>query len=257
MKFSESLEKNKKEWEELAELDSYWFILTDPHNKFGRWKGEDFFKTGETEINNLIYLSEKLGYPSKRKTALDFGCGVGRLTSSLAKYFKKCYGVDISENMINKAKILNKHLQNCEFIINEQENLNFSDNYFDLIYTTLVLQHIPNKNLIKKYISEFARVLKKNGLLVFQLPSQLPVHIPLVLRIFNKRTIFYEKLKKFRINKRFLYDKLKLFPSMTMNSIPEEEILEFLGNLKIKILKVQEDICAGPLIKSRTYYITK
>jgi len=66
----------------------------------------------------------------------------------------------------------------------------------------------------------------------------------------------YKILKKLGINKRFLYNKIKNIP-LTMNSIPEKEVTEFLKNLNAKILKVEKDRSAGTLIKSRIYYITK
>lgn len=247
-----SFKKNKEEWEDLAELDVYWAILTDPQKKFGRWNIKDFLLTGEKEIDDLMRISKKLGYPSKQEIALDFGCGVGRLTRQLAKYFKKCCGIDISKNMIAKTKELNRNLSNCEFIVNEKENLAlFRNDYFDLIYTRLVLQHLPDEDLIKNYISEFIRILKKDGLLVFQLPN----YIPLKLKI-DIRAKLYKILKKLGINKRFLYNKIKNIP-LTMNSIPEKEVTEFLKSLNAKILKVEKDRSAGTLIKSRIYYITK
>jgi len=252
MKINKILKKNKEEWEDLAELDIYWAILTNPKKKFGRWNIKDFFITGEKEIDNLIKLTNGLGYPLEQKIALDFGCGIGRLTRQLAKYFEKCYGIDISKNMITKARKLNKDLSNCEFITNVKENLDiFPDNYFDLIYTVLVLQHLPGKKLIKNYISEFVRTLKKRGLLIFQLPC----HIPLEYRLqFGRRK--YKILRGLGINKKFLYEKLGICP-LRMNFIPEKQVIKFLKSLNVKILKVEKDKRAGLLIKSRTYYVTK
>jgi len=247
------LKKNKEEWEELSELDIYWAILADSEKKFGKWDIKDFFKTSEQEINNLVKLAKKLGCLLEQEVALDFGCGIGRITRQLARYFKKCYGVDISENMIARAKKLNSSLLNCEFVINTKDNLAvFSDNYFDLIYSKLVLQHLPDKKLIKNYISEFVRTLKKKGLLMFQLPCYVPLSEKIQLR-----PGFYKVLKWAGINKKFLYENLKLNPSMTMNSLPEKEIIKLLEGLDVKILKIQKDKSAGPLIKSRIYYITK
>jgi ubiquinone/menaquinone biosynthesis C-methylase UbiE len=92
----------------------------------------------------------RLGYPSGREAALDFGCGVGRLTRALAKDFRRCYGVDISESMIAKARELNQSLPGCEFVLNTQGDLAlFPDNHFDMIYTCRVLQHLPSRATIK------------------------------------------------------------------------------------------------------------
>lgn len=45
-----------------------------------------------------------LGHPRERGVALDFGCGVGRLTRALAAFFDRATGVDISSSMIEEAK---------------------------------------------------------------------------------------------------------------------------------------------------------
>ena len=113
---------------------------------------------------------KQLGYPTGWKTVLDYGCGVGRQTRVLAKYFQRCYRIDISESMINKARERNQTVSNCKFVVNNKENINiFPDNYFDMIYTAYALQHNPSRSLIKSYISEFIHILKKTGILIFQL----------------------------------------------------------------------------------------
>lgn len=38
-------------------------------------------------------------------SALDFGCGVGRLMRALSGYFTHCPGVDISERMVREARL--------------------------------------------------------------------------------------------------------------------------------------------------------
>ncbi len=53
----------------------------------------------------MKYLKDK-GINYNDTLALDFGCGIGRLTQLLCKFFKKCIGVDISKEMI---KLANKY----------------------------------------------------------------------------------------------------------------------------------------------------
>ncbi len=48
--------------------------------------------------------------------ALDFGCGVGRLTQALADYFNEVAGVDVSPTMVNKALEYNKKPTKFHFI---------------------------------------------------------------------------------------------------------------------------------------------
>ena len=246
------MEKHKHNWEDLAELDPLWAILSFSEYRFGKWDTVRFFKTGDEEISKVMQACLQLGYPKETEYVLDFGCGVGRCTRALAKYFKQCYGVDISENMIAKANELNSSISNCTFTVNYEADLRiFSDDYFDMIYTTAVLQHIPSTHLIRNYILEFLRILKAGGILVFQLPHS----IPLLYKVgVGSRT--YNLLRTLGFNKQFIYQtlgKLGLRP-YRMNFIPENEVVPFLIGIGGKVLEVKNDSAAGPSAQSRTYY---
>jgi len=247
-----SIIEHKKDWDFLGSFDPLWAILTSADGKYNKWNINDFFMTGEKEITHIIKHCNQHGYLIEKKVALDFGCGVGRLTRSLAPHFQKVHGVDISESMIVKAKELNRVLNNCIFSLNVTSDLTlFNNDYFDFIYSNIVLQHLPNKTLILSYISEFLRTLKKNGLLIFQLPS----YIPFKKRIQPRRRLYFI-LKKLGVNEKFLYNTLRLFP-IRMTSIPESRIINFVKKHKGKVIEVQKDNNAGPNIKSKTYYILK
>jgi ubiquinone/menaquinone biosynthesis C-methylase UbiE len=104
--------------------------------------------------------------------ALDFGCGPGRLTQALAEHFREAHGVDIASSMIAKAQELNKYGERCIYHLNDRPDLQLFDaNTFDLVYSWLVLQHMP-KQLALGYIAEFARVTKPGGVMVFQIPDR-------------------------------------------------------------------------------------
>ncbi len=183
---------------------------------------------------------------------MDFGCGVGRMTRAFARHFKECIGVDISEQMIANAKELNALIPQCHFIVNRFEDLRiFPENYFDMVYSGFVLQHIPRVQLIRSLISEFVRVLKKEGLLVFQLPS----YIPLPNRIQPRRRL-YALLRALGVDKRTLYYKLRLHP-LCASFIPQEQVVNLLKALDADIIKVRTDPKYGSKVESRTYFITK
>jgi len=193
-----------------------------------------------------------LGYPINFKRALDFGCGVGRLTRAFSNKFKESIGVDISNKMISLAKELNSSFKNCKFIINDKPDLKiFNDNYFDMIYTSIVLQHISDTSITKSYLIEFIRILMPGGLLVFQIPSYIPPH----MRV-QTGAMEFTNLRRKGEDAKFLYEKRKLNP-IKMNFIPEAEVLSLLNSQKAKILKIKDDGMAGPEIESRTYYVTK
>src|SRR5687767_9352221 len=130
-------------WDALGKDDPLWVILTDPTKKGGRWEPKDFFAAGETEINNLIADLKKTGHSFEPGVALDFGCGVGRLTQALASHFETVHGIDISPSMIEHANRFNRFPGRVLYHVNGSNRLEtFADNSIDFIYSTIVLQHI-------------------------------------------------------------------------------------------------------------------
>ena len=162
----------KKNWDEFGKQDPLWSILTDPTKKGNKWTPEEFFKTGEEEIESVLTYLNSLGVAYPRNRALDFGCGVGRLTQALCYHFNECYGIDIAPSMIELAKTYNRYGSQCKYYINDSESMNiFESNYFDFIYSKIVLQHI-RPEFTKNYLKEFMRIIAPGGLLVFQVPSE-------------------------------------------------------------------------------------
>jgi SAM-dependent methyltransferase len=247
-----SLHKLKQDWEELGQLDPCWAVLTTlPKGQSSQQDLDAFFHSGEEEIAHVMQTAAELGYPVQLDLALDFGCGLGRLTRALAAHFGHCTGLDISESMIAQARQLNASVANVEFILNTETHLQrFPDDHFDLVYTARVLQHLPGRTAIKTYISEFLRILKPGGLLVFQLPS----HIPLKNR-FQPRRRAYAFLRGLGIGENFLYQKLNLNP-MRMEYIPHAGIIALSDAMGAKVLASEQDDKCGPSIQSMTYFLT-
>ena len=163
----------KEYWERHAQRDPLWAVLSDPAKKARKWKVREFFETGKKEVSILMYHLESLGIEVSRSKALDFGCGVGRLTQRLADHFGQVVGVDISETMIELADAFNRCPQRVRYVCNPQEHLKiFEDRQFSFIYSNIVLQHL-HPDLTLKYLGEFMRILESGGLLIFQLPSHL------------------------------------------------------------------------------------
>ena len=169
-----SLKELQRNWDGLAQADPLWAICTDPAKRNSQWTREDFFATGRKEIEAVLAYAARIGiYIDKTAPALDFGCGVGRLTRALAQSFPECIGLDISPAMITLARDLNRDLPNCRFQLNDDIQLkSLPANYFGFIYSSLVLQHIASP-YSHEYIAEFIRVLRTGGVLIFQVPERL------------------------------------------------------------------------------------
>ncbi|HYX51234.1 MAG TPA: class I SAM-dependent methyltransferase [Ktedonobacteraceae bacterium] len=247
-----ALERHRQDWEELANLDPLWAVLTRPEGQFGNWDLTKFFHTGENEILQIMRVAASFGKPIARKRALDFGCGVGRLSRALSQYFDFVDAVDISDSMINKAVELNTAIPNCQFHLNSHGDLRmFAAEHFDMVCSKIVLQHLPSEALIRSYLAEFIRILKPGGLLTFQLPS----YIPLRNRLQGRRRV-YRVLKRIGIKEEVLYKRLRLNP-MRMNFIPASGVQDVLRQLGSTVLASIPNEDAGPAIPSLTYYVTK
>jgi SAM-dependent methyltransferase len=161
-----SLDKLRNAWEGLAERDALGAILTDDRKAGRKWDLAEFMATGEREIATVLGHLTSIGHaPDLSGTAMDFGCGVGRLTQALAQRFHSCVGVDISQEMIRQAESLNQY-PNCSYVANPARNLPFEDRSFSFLYSNIALQHVPRR-LAKNYLREFVRLLAPNGILVF------------------------------------------------------------------------------------------
>ena len=158
-------------WELLGKTDPLWAVLSKKEFKGGKWDVDEFFRTGGEEVKGVIEYVGRFNVPFARERALDFGCGVGRLTQALASYFREVYGVDCAASMIHEAERYNRHGQRCRYLLNTLDDLSiFPDNHFDFVYSAITLQHIE-PYYAKRYIAELIRVLAGHGLLVFQLPT--------------------------------------------------------------------------------------
>ena len=165
------LERLRATWSALGEDDPLWAILSDPEKRGGRWDADSFFAAGEGEIAAIDQHCQALGRPRERHLAVDFGCGVGRLSRALASRYAQVVGVDISPSMLEQARRLHAQVHNVRFVENAQTRLHFlPDASVDLVYSVITLQHMPGA-LQLGYIAEFLRVLAPGGMAVFQIAA--------------------------------------------------------------------------------------
>jgi SAM-dependent methyltransferase len=165
------LDQSRAYWDAHARRDPLWAILSEPSRKHAGWDVESFFQTGVAEIAAMFYEVDSRGIRYDRGSALDFGCGVGRLTQALASHVEQVVGIDVSPRMIELARQLNRHADRVVYLANAAPDLTVvGDRRFDVLITQVVLQHI-DPDLANRYVGEFFRVVRPDGLIVFQWPS--------------------------------------------------------------------------------------
>lgn len=167
-----NLDALKGHWDALGAQDPLYAVLSAPGKRGGAWDQAEFFATGEAEIAGLLESLQRDGESFGRACALDFGCGVGRLSQPLAVRFERVIAVDVAPSMLAKAKALAPEGLPIDWTLNEAADLKVvPSGTVDLLYSHIVLQHIP-PGLALGYIREFVRVLSPGGLAVFQVPER-------------------------------------------------------------------------------------
>jgi ubiquinone/menaquinone biosynthesis C-methylase UbiE len=124
-----------------------------------------------TELESLF---SRLGADPQGGTCIEVGCGPGRMTGALAERFDEVVAVDVSPLMITRAQAA-VPAPNVRWQVVPGERLEgVEDESGDVVVCYLVLQHLPKRRAVLRYLSEFARVLKRGGQGFVQLPVLEP-----------------------------------------------------------------------------------
>ncbi|HEX2630295.1 MAG TPA: class I SAM-dependent methyltransferase [Chitinophagaceae bacterium] len=145
---------------------------------------------GSRDDNNIIAGDDEPYYRYKRKMflklldridftnkkVLEVGPGPGgNLHYLLQKNCKEIAGADISEQMIELAK---KNLQEPTIAIHKTDGftLSFTDNYFDLVFTSTVLQHVTDENQLQQLIKSICRVSASEVIIFERIENKITGH---------------------------------------------------------------------------------
>jgi ubiquinone/menaquinone biosynthesis C-methylase UbiE len=228
-----TLQQHRRAWEDLGRVDPMWGVITWADKRHGRWDPDEFFATGEQDIGWLMTCAKQLNLPRERRTVLDFGCGVGRLTRPLAAHFENYVGIDISESMLAQAREWNQACQRCRFVLNTTGDLRmFETGSVDLIYSRYVLQHLPSTELVRSYLREFVRIVGPDGLVVFQLPKRIPP-----LHRLQPRRRLYTLLRSLGVSEQLLLNRLQLTP-IAMRAMSEARVTGLLSSVGGRVVRV-------------------
>ena len=113
------------------------------------------------------------------KKVLDIGCANGRNTEFLASLcFKEVIAIDITEELINLARLNVEsagNYNNCKYMLGTNDCIPLDSNYLDFAVSWGVSYYMTLKdNGFSKYgenLKELARVLKKDGVLIIDVPQ--------------------------------------------------------------------------------------
>lgn len=131
------------DWDHIGRTNPYFGVLANKqYLNPGPEDLLDFFRTGEDVVRRISAgLASAFG-SFQPKSALDFGCGVGRLLIPLARQCGAAFGVDVSEPMLELSR---KHCREAGVNVELSTTIP-TDRTFDLVNSSIVMQHIqPSK----------------------------------------------------------------------------------------------------------------
>ena len=109
---------------------------------------------------NLVSDIMKMYKTDQDIKILDVGCGSGYSVNCLSEMGLDATGIDFSEEIINLGK---ERYKNINIKVMDANNLNFPENYFDLILFECSLSVMKNP---KKILSSCKKLLKKDGIIL-------------------------------------------------------------------------------------------
>ena len=163
----------REEWNKRARVDARFYVAFGRRNQ----TDEDFQASAAENISaferEFFRLPDK---PVSARRALEVGCGLGRLMLPMSRHFGEIHGVDVSDQMVSQARIRLQAIHHAYVHVTSGSDLRIFDNsYFDYIYSYIVFQHIPDKDIVLNYLLESKRVLKPGGVLCCQLRGCSPI----------------------------------------------------------------------------------
>lgn len=197
--------------------------------------GEASLKISDPTAFRLKISLDFLDVLEKNNKVLELGCGEGQFIRSIKKHHSSldCYGSDISQNAIDKAKNYN---DGVKYFLNEEDILPFADDMFDAVLIYDVLEHVKNPASILKEVS---RVLKKDGLFYMFVPCE------------GDYTSFWFWLRKIGVG-----TELTFKHAGHINYFSRKNLLTLLSGAKFQILKIRySEHILGQLLGIISFYL--
>jgi SAM-dependent methyltransferase len=148
------------------------------------WDDEEYYRSGEINVQQEILTDLGnicQGREARQMKVLEIGCGTGRITRALAKVFGEIYAVDISGEMVERARQALRDFPNARVFQNNGRDLTVVRRpgllgriglgrppVLDFAFSYIVFQHIPSRAVIESYVREVHRLLRPGALFKFQ-----------------------------------------------------------------------------------------
>jgi SAM-dependent methyltransferase len=159
-------ESMRQEWDARARKNAFFYIASWRKD----WDVSDFLKSGEEDYQRFVApVLDRCSFSTKGKRMLELGCGAGRMTHSFATHFGHVTALDVSTQMLNRARQMLHGVGNIAWAQANGVDLGgVASESVDFAFSYLVLQHLPDERLVCAYVREMLRILAPSGICMFQ-----------------------------------------------------------------------------------------
>lgn len=157
-------------WDSKARENAMYYIHSDLD--YTRTDESRFWASGPDNLDRTLEPFDVMIGPDD--DVVEIGCGIGRITRAIAMRASHVTGVDVSAEMVERARVALRDLDNVSLLVGSGGDLaGMQDASADVVYSFIVFQHIPDPAVTYGYVREIGRVLRPGGWTVFQV-SELP-----------------------------------------------------------------------------------
>ncbi len=150
-------------WDAAARENAAWYVATAYTEQ-----SPAFFAQGARETDDLLRFCAIEVTPDD--VLLEIGCGVGRMTGRLAELSRRVIAVDVSTEMLAHARANLRQHRNVDVVVVPGDGtLPLAAASVDVVFSYLVLQHVPSAEAQMHYLQESLRVLRTGGRLAIQI----------------------------------------------------------------------------------------
>ena len=132
---------------------------------------DEFWASGSELLEDKLLTLDGMGIHPTRDFAVDLGCGVGRVTRSLANHFESVLGLDVSPAMVELARDNLADRPTVTIELMDGESIPLPDGSVDFVWSWAVFQHLPYNSLMERMLDEVSRILKPGGVLLLEVPT--------------------------------------------------------------------------------------
>jgi SAM-dependent methyltransferase len=136
-----------------------------------------FFESGRVDYERFVTrFLKRMNFDPRGKSALEIGCGIGRIARWMSQDFGQYVGVDVSPEMVRKASAYAFPRTTFQ-AVSGGDLAAIASESVDFVFSFAVFQHVPDKNAILNYFAETARVLRPGGVFRLQMKGlwSLPI----------------------------------------------------------------------------------